>query len=125
MRVHLIARWPGKVAAGIVSNDILHVVDLFPTLSRIAGAALPDDRIIDGIDQLDFLLGRQPTSRREGFVYYIKTEPRAAKWRDWKEPARPSFRAAGAPYEAVESAYGAGGRSRDLPSRSGYRVDHG
>ena len=84
LRVPLIIRWPRKVAAGSVSNDILHVVDLFPTLSRIAGAALPDDRIIDGVDQLDFLLGQQEASNREGFVYYIKTEMRAAKWRDWK-----------------------------------------
>ena len=84
LRVPLIVRWPCKVSAQRVTNDIVHVVDLLPTLARAAGAQLPKDRIIDGVDQLDFWTGRQPKSNREGFVYYIKTELRAAKWRDWK-----------------------------------------
>ena len=84
LRVPLIIRWPGKVPTATVSNEILHVVDLFPTLARIAGAQVPQDRAMDGVDQLDFLLGLQEKSNREGFVYHIKTEMRAAKWRDWK-----------------------------------------
>jgi len=84
LRVPFILRWPGKVRAGRVTNEIVHVVDLFSTLARIAGAALPADRAIDGVDQLDFFLGRQDHSSREGFVYYIKNELRALKWRKWK-----------------------------------------
>ena len=38
-------------------NEIVHIVDLFSTLARLAGARAPD-RPIDGVDQLDFLLGR-------------------------------------------------------------------
>ena len=49
--------------AGGVSNEIVHVTDLYATLARIAGAEVPDDRPIDGVDQLDFLLGRQDASR--------------------------------------------------------------
>ena len=78
------ARWPGKIRPGQVTNEIVHIVDLFPTLARLAGAPLPADRVIDGIDQLDFLLGRQERSGREGFVFYIKNELRAIKWRNWK-----------------------------------------
>ena len=84
LRVPFMIRWPGRIAPGGVTNDIVHVTDLYPTLARIAGAKVPDDRPVDGIDQLDFLLGRVPRSPREGFVYYIKQELRAAKWRDWK-----------------------------------------
>ncbi|MCC6534372.1 MAG: arylsulfatase [Burkholderiales bacterium] len=84
LRVPFIMRWPGRIAPGAVTNEIVHIVDLYPTLARIAGAKLPADRPIDGVDQLDFLLGRQARSAREGFVYYIKQELRAAKWRDWK-----------------------------------------
>ena len=84
LRVPFILRWPGHVPAGRVSNEIVHVTDLFPTLARVAGAALPSDRPLDGIDQLDFFCGRQEKSNRDGFVYYIKQELRAAKWRDWK-----------------------------------------
>jgi len=37
---------------------------------------------VDGKDY--FFVGKQEKSNREGFVYYIKDELRAAKWRDWK-----------------------------------------
>lgn len=84
LRVPFMMRWPGHIAPGGVTNDIVHVTDLYPTLARLAGATVPDDRPIDGVDQLDFLLGRVTRSPREGFVYYIKQELRAAKWRDWK-----------------------------------------
>jgi arylsulfatase len=84
LRAPCLIRWPGQVPAGAVSNEIVHVTDLYPTLARLAGAKVPADRVIDGVDQLDFLLGRQAKSSREGFVFYIKNELRAAKWRDWK-----------------------------------------
>jgi arylsulfatase A-like enzyme len=84
LRVPFLIRWPGRVPAGAVSNEIVHVADLYTTLARVANAPLPADRPIDGVDQLDFFLGKQPKSNREGFVYYIKNELRAVKWRNWK-----------------------------------------
>jgi len=84
LRAPFMIRWPGQVPAGRVSNEIVHVTDLYPTLARVVGARLPADRPIDGVDQLDFFRGKQPKSNREGFVYYIKQELRAAKWRNWK-----------------------------------------
>jgi arylsulfatase len=84
LRVPFIARWPGKIAPGRVSNEIVHVTDLFTTLIQVAGGAVPTDRPIDGVDQTGFLLGRQAKSAREGFLFYIKGDLRAVKWRDWK-----------------------------------------
>jgi arylsulfatase len=84
LRVPFMARWPGRIAPGGVTNEIVHITDLYTTLARVAGAEVPRDRPIDGVDQLDFFLGKQAKSNREGFVYYIKHELRAAKWRDWK-----------------------------------------
>lgn len=84
LRAPCILHWPGKIAAGGVSNDIVHVTDFYATLARIAGATVPADRPVDGLDQLDFLTGRSARSAREGFLFYIKSELRAAKWRDWK-----------------------------------------
>jgi len=84
LRAPFMIRWPGHVPAGRVSNEIVHVTDLYATLARVVGARLPADRPIDGVDQLDFFRGKQPKSNREGFVYYIKQELRAAKWRNWK-----------------------------------------
>ena len=84
LRVPFMLRWPGRVPAGVVTDEIVHVTDLYPTLARVVGARAPTDRPIDGVDQLDFFLGRQSKSNREGFVYYIKNEMRAVKWRQWK-----------------------------------------
>ena len=84
LRVPAIIRWPGKIQAGRVSNEILHITDVLPTLSKIAGYQVPNDRIIDGIDQLDFLLGKTGKSDREGFPVFNGDELFAYKWRDWK-----------------------------------------
>lgn len=84
LRVPFIARWPGRIQPGRVSNEIVHVTDLFTTLACAAGASVPADRPIDGVDQMPFLLGQTERSAREGFLFHIKSELRAVKWRDWK-----------------------------------------
>ena len=84
LRAPFIIRWPGKIPAGRVSNEIVHVVDLFPTLARAADAQVPKDRPIDGVDQLDFFLGKQVNSNREGFPAYVADRLYAVKWRNWK-----------------------------------------
>jgi len=84
LRVPFMMRWPGQIDAGRISNEMVHITDMYTTLAKLAGADIPKDRPIDGVDQLDFFLGKQEKSNREGLVYYIKQELRAAKWRDWK-----------------------------------------
>jgi len=84
LRVPFMIRWPGRIAEGGVTDEVVHIADLFPTIHRIIGAEVPTDRAIDGIDQLDFFTGKQEKSNREGFVFYIKDELRAVKWREWK-----------------------------------------
>ncbi len=56
LRVPFIVRWPGKVPVNRVSNEIVHEVDTYTTLASIAGAKIPTDRAIDGIDMTNFLL---------------------------------------------------------------------
>ena len=84
LRVPFILHWPGKVPAGRVSNEIVHEVDTFTTLARITGATVPEDRIIDGVDQTGFFLGQQEKSSREGFPCYVADTMHAVKWRNWK-----------------------------------------
>jgi arylsulfatase len=84
LRVPFLMRWPGKVPAGGVSNEIVHIVDLLPTLGRVAGYKVPGDRIIDGVDQFDFFLGKQEMSNREGFIVYNNDDVYGYKWRNWK-----------------------------------------
>ncbi len=84
LRVPFIIRWPERVPAGSVSNEIVHEMDLFPTIARIVGARVPDDRIIDGVDQLDFFRGEQEASNRESVVVYVGSELYGVKWRNYK-----------------------------------------
>lgn len=84
MRAPFLIRWPGKIPAGSVSNEIVHVVDLLPTLGKIAGYEAPNDRIIDGVDQLDFFTGKQKESNRDGFIIYNNDDIYGYKWRNWK-----------------------------------------
>lgn len=84
LRVPFIIRWPNHIPAGRVSNEIVHEVDTFTTLAKIAGAPVPQDRPIDGVDQTDFLLGKSETSNREGFPVYVAGRMEAVKWRNWK-----------------------------------------
>jgi arylsulfatase len=83
LRAPLVVRWPGRIAPS-VTNEMVHVTDLFTTLATIAGAQVPADRAIDGLDLSRFLLGTTERSPREGFLFYIKDQLRAIKWRDWK-----------------------------------------
>jgi arylsulfatase len=84
LRAPFIIRWPGMVPAGRVSNEIVHEVDTFPTLARVAGAEMPKDRLIDGVDQTDFFTGKEEKSNREGFPCYVGDKLYAVKWRNWK-----------------------------------------
>ena len=97
IRTPFMIRWPGRIPAGQVSNEIVHNTDVFTTLAAAVGVKVPDDRAIDGVDQLPFFEGRQPKSNREGFLYFAPNgQVRAAKWGDWKlhyvwqdEPGQP------------------------------------
>ncbi len=84
LRVPFAARWPGKIPTGMASDEIVHEMDLFPTFARIAGGKVPDDRIIDGVDQTDFFTGKQKKSNREGSIIYMGNDVWGVKWRNWK-----------------------------------------
>jgi arylsulfatase len=84
LRVPFLIRWPGKIPARQVSNDIVHTIDLFPTLANMVGGDIPQDRILDGVDQTDFFMGKAKKSARESMVIYLTSELFGAKWRNWK-----------------------------------------
>jgi arylsulfatase A-like enzyme len=85
IRTPCIIRWPGRIAAGRVSNQIVHQVDVFPTLAAaVGGDIVPKDRAIDGVNQLPFLEGKQAKSNRESVIYFTNADVRAVKWHDWK-----------------------------------------
>ncbi len=84
IRTPMMIRWPGKVAENKVTNEIVSINDLFPTLASIVGGEVPDDRAIDGIDQKDFFLGKQEKSDRESVVFFVGDRLTAIKWRQFK-----------------------------------------
>jgi arylsulfatase len=84
LRVPFLIRWPGKVPAGTVSNEIVHEMDLFATFASFVGGSVPNDRVIDSIDQTDFLLGKSDKSGRDSVVVYVGSELYGVKWQDWK-----------------------------------------
>jgi arylsulfatase len=84
LRTPFLIRWPGYIEAGSRHNEMMHITDLFPTLAHIAGAEVPSDRTIDGLDQFDFLTGKTDESPREGFPVYNGDTLQAYKWRNWK-----------------------------------------
>jgi len=58
-RVPLIARWPGKIAAGGTTDQLTSLTDVMATCAAVAGATLPDDAAEDSFDMLPVLLGTQ------------------------------------------------------------------
>jgi arylsulfatase len=84
LRVPFVIRWPDKIPAGSESNEIVHEMDLFPTFAKIAGGRVPTDRVIDGVDQSVFFMGKQKKSNREGFIVYMGNDISGVKWRNWK-----------------------------------------
>jgi arylsulfatase len=84
LRVPFAIRWPSKIEAGRSSDEIVHAMDLFPTVAKITGGKVPDDRVVDGRDMTDFLLGKTEKSGRDGFVVYMGNDIFGIKWRNWK-----------------------------------------
>ncbi len=87
IRTPCVIRWPGKIKPGQVSNEVVHEVDLFPTLAAAVGAPemVPRDRIIDGVNQLPFFTGEQAHANRESVIYLAREgHVMAVKWHDWK-----------------------------------------
>ncbi|CAE6897861.1 Arylsulfatase [Pseudomonas marincola] len=84
IRVPFMIRWPNKIPAKRVSNEILHGVDMFATLATFGGAKVPTDRPFDSHDQSDFILGKSEKSAREGFPIWCADRLQAVKWRNWK-----------------------------------------
>lgn len=84
LRVPFLVRWPGRIPAGSVSNELLHQIDILPTVAAIVGGCVPGDRAIDGVDQSAFLCGDQSHSNRDSVLAFVAERLEAVKWRDWK-----------------------------------------
>jgi arylsulfatase A-like enzyme len=69
VRVPAIARWPKQIPAGRRTDAVAGNLDLFPTLARLTGAKLPNDRVIDGRDLWPLLSGQTEQSPHQYFHF--------------------------------------------------------
>ena len=83
-RVPMLVRWPGKIPAGVVSNEIIQHHDWLPTFLAAAGDAAIKEKLlkgheaagkkfkvhIDGYNLLPYLTGIEKESPRKGFIYF-------------------------------------------------------
>tara|TARA_R110000772_G_scaffold48719_5_gene111355 strand:+ start:52822 stop:54381 length:1560 start_codon:yes stop_codon:yes gene_type:complete len=98
-RVPAAVRWPGKIPAGSVSNDIMHHMDWLPTFLAVAGEPDVKEKLLkghrainrkykvhlDGYNFLPFLTGEVDTGpRREIFYFSDDGDLTALRYDAWK-----------------------------------------
>ncbi|MBR9998354.1 MAG: sulfatase [Cyclobacteriaceae bacterium] len=69
MREPAIARFPGRIEAGSICTAVATTLDLLPTFAGLAGAELPADRILDGVDIFPVMTGQKETGKDTVFFY--------------------------------------------------------
>jgi arylsulfatase len=97
-RVPAMVRWPGKIPAGAISNDIVAHLDWLPTFAEMAGEPAIADKLkaghtmggktykshLDGHSMLGHLT-RGEKSPRQGFIYFTdEGEIAALRFDNWK-----------------------------------------
>jgi arylsulfatase len=80
-----IIRWPGKIQPR-TSDEMMHITDWFPTLLNLIDhkEKVPTDRVIDGIDQSAFVLGKQEHSNRDYFPMYFDSTHVGMRYKNFK-----------------------------------------
>ena len=82
-RVISIANWPGRIKPGTVVNEMIHEVDLFPTLIGLAGASTAGAKPLDGLDVWGTISEGKPSPRTE-IVYDLQPFRAGLRQGDWK-----------------------------------------
>lgn len=84
-RVPFVARWPGRIPAGLVSDEAVTSMDLLPTIAGLAAATLPSGVVIDGENVWPILSGaRGAQSPHEVIYYYNRYDLEAVRSGRWK-----------------------------------------
>ena len=85
LRIPFLVRWPGKIEPGRVSDFMFYQIDIFPTLTEIAGAKNPPG--LDGRSILPVLLGNRGTedpAYNHDYFYWEFREQYAVRSGSWK-----------------------------------------
>lgn len=85
LRIPMIVRWPGKIAAGQVSDLLWYFPDVMPTVAELTGATTPKD--IDGLSIVPELLGEAAAGRKQArheYLYWEIGQQTAVRMGHWK-----------------------------------------
>lgn len=83
-RVPLIIRWPGRIAAGTISDQLVSLTDFFGTCADILEVDLPDNGAEDSISFLPIILGKSAAHKRTTLVNHSNFGEFAYRDGDWK-----------------------------------------
>jgi uncharacterized sulfatase len=84
LRVPYVAKWPGHIAPGTQYKQPVSNIDILPTVLAAAGAKLPTDRVIDGVNLLPFL-GKAPAGvQADRPLFWRAGSYRAMQQSGWK-----------------------------------------
>jgi arylsulfatase A len=85
LREPTIAWWPGHIPSNTLCDELMTAMDILPTFSGLAGAKIPEDRIIDGKDVAPLLFNKKGAkSPHNTFFYYQGRDLRAVRSGNWK-----------------------------------------
>ena len=104
-RVPFIARWPGTLPAGTVTNALSMNIDLLPTIAALTDSALPEGHVLDGRDIRPLLNGADESPHE--VVYFFDNENIAAvRTPRWKLMVLSYYRRNIAAYERFQEGVG-------------------
>jgi arylsulfatase len=83
VRSPCVMRWPGKVPAGRVCNEMIATIDFVPSVAKLLGVSLTGNKI-DGVDIGPLVCGQVEHSPRSEFLYYAGDELQAVRSGPWK-----------------------------------------
>ena len=81
-RVVALANWPGRIKPGVV-NELMHVVDMYPTFAGLAGAQSTKNKPLDGVDVWASISEGKPSPRVD-MVYNVEPYRAGVRKGDWK-----------------------------------------
>ncbi len=83
VRVPFIARFPGQIPSGLVSQELTSNMDVLPTIAALTGAPLPANPL-DGVNIWPLLSGQNQTVSRDVLLYFNCWSLQAARLGGWK-----------------------------------------
>ncbi|MFL2518854.1 MAG: sulfatase-like hydrolase/transferase [Candidatus Azotimanducaceae bacterium] len=83
IHVPLIVKWPTRLGSGLNFEAAVHHVDLFKTIAAAAGVDTPQDRTIDGVSLLPFLLGNEKGNPHET-LFWLQGHHQTVLHQGWK-----------------------------------------